>query len=93
MIPQEMVLEDGRKIFLVHYIFLAPKGTTSVAGQPATASKDTWKVACSPSVEELSSAGNRGVPYQRSEDPRAVNCPLCMKTELFKRHLAEIQRR
>lgn len=83
MSNQVMILEDGSEINLVHFQYRVD----GVNGNMRTDSD--WRIACTPSLTILHSHPRRGYPIARSEDPRAVNCPICQKTELFKIALAQ----
>lgn len=62
---QMMLLEDGSLVHLVHFTYQ---------------DGGVWKVACAPNLPCLSSVRGRAMPWRRSDDPRAVNCPLCQAT-------------
>ena len=70
MDDQVMILEDGSRINLVHF-------TCKDAGR--------WIIACSPSLLSQSAIDGRAMPWRRSDDARAVTCPLCKQTPEWKR--------
>lgn len=39
----------------------------------------TWVIACSPFLENLTAH----VPWMRTNDPRAVTCPMCLRSVIF----------
>ena len=86
---QEMILEDGiTTIVLVHYVYRSAAGTTIFAGNNILPDVEgTWKVACAPNLMELSAHFGQEFPWQRSDDPRAVNCPLCKRTNQYQHHM------
>lgn len=92
MPEQIMILPDGSGLLLVHFIYQSPEGLLRHAGIPlGPASGDTWKIACAPGTTMLNATENRPFPYQRSDDVRAVTCPLCKDTDEFKRAKNELQ--
>lgn len=42
-----------------------------------------WRIACMPNMVEFHRTKYH-LAYQRSDDPRAVNCPACKKTEAYR---------
>lgn len=76
MNAQTMILEDGSEINLVHFQYFVPTGLLDTPGE--------WRIACTPALNKLQAHPGRGYSMTRSEDPRAVNCPLCKKAEQFK---------
>jgi hypothetical protein len=81
------ILEDGTKFVLIHYTYLSPAGTTSAEGEVlAPEQLDSWKIACRPSLTVHHAGNGRTVPIRRSDDPRAVNCPECKRTDQFISH-------
>lgn len=88
---QQTVLEDGRVIVPVHLIYPSPPGVTSASGRPLAADAPaTWKVACEPGRYELGGMGGRACPLQRTDDYRAVSCPLCRATQIFHDEVARL---
>jgi hypothetical protein len=75
MLGQKMVLADGTEIHPIHFAFRHPDD-------------GTWRLACTPGLKELYAHGSREHPYQRSDDSRAVNCPMCKETLLFRNDIA-----
>ena len=65
---QTMVLEDGREIILIHFAVRNGKG---------------YKIACVPGLENFH-AFNRGHPWHRTEEVKAVTCKVCKSTAEFK---------
>lgn len=63
----------GRTITLVHYTY------RSVAGD---GSGNDWRIACMPGMTEFYHT-NYHPNVHRTDDWRAVSCPMCKKTELF----------
>ena len=68
-----MLLEDGTKVVPVHFVY-----------RPMLESgrKGVWKMACSPEMYVMKKGPDE--PYIRSEDVRAVTCPMCQNTLIFK---------
>ena len=83
MADQVMLLPDGTEIHLIHFIYLSPPGVVAAVGRRLTGAADTWKIACVPNMTQFSASGDRASPWRRSEDVRAVTCPLCSRTEFF----------
>ncbi len=82
---QVMLREDGSKQLLVHFTFLSPAGTTKVEGMSLGGSgPPTHKIACVPNLVQLSSHMKRSMPWHRTDDPRAVTCPMCEGTQEYK---------
>ncbi len=86
---QEMVLEDGTTLLLIHFLFQSPRGVLQITGRPLLPSEFTWKIACTPNLMEFGADRSRECPWMRSDDPRAVTCPLCKATEIFQQRLQE----
>jgi hypothetical protein len=63
-----IVSEEGGETVLVHF---------------ARRRGDSWTVACTPNLAELHAANGRLTPWHRSDDPRAVTCPLCINTPAY----------
>lgn len=82
---QVMIQEDGSELLLIHLTF--KRGKEYERQEGSLMSKDSWGVACSPNAVKLHGTHERG-PYQRSDDPRAVTCPMCIATELFREAMA-----
>ncbi len=76
MTPQTMVLEDGTRITVIHLAVMNHDQESLTIGDP------TWRLACAPNVPDLSANG-RMAPLSRSDDPRSVNCPLCLKSAAY----------
>jgi hypothetical protein len=89
--PQYMVLEDGSALLLIHFVYQAPPGVMRQQGvRLGPPAPDQWRVACTPRLPEadMSTGPKRQEVWHRSDDPRAVTCPLCKETEEFKRRMA-----
>src|SRR5215831_19802640 len=71
MHDQEMILEDGTTVILIHLVHKTPSG---------------WSIACVPNLEEknFSATDRRDHPWRRSDDPRAITCMLCKATKAYK---------
>jgi hypothetical protein len=74
--PLEAILPDGTLQVVVHYSLATPDGE---------------RIACSPSLTQLSAGYNRPVPYHRSAEPTAVTCRECKETEEYKQGLAQVR--
>ncbi len=72
---QVMLLEDATPILPVHYAVRTAEGP--------------HRIVCEPNLEYLHSLPRRPVPWQRTNDPRAVTCPLCKSTVAFQKALAQ----
>ena len=70
-----MILSDGTEIIPIHLVY------------PDEVDDRLMRIACIPGFDFV-----RGVafPWLRSDDPRAVNCPLCKETSEYKVGIAEI---
>jgi hypothetical protein len=91
MTTQEMLLEDGSWVLLVHFIYQAPEGLFVGLGLPLTDSKEKrWRIACAPEMLEQNfpTQTGRNFPVQRTNDPRAVSCPNCKQTQMYQDELA-----
>lgn len=69
MIDDFMLLEDGSKVTPVHFTFADGAGK--------------WWLACVPTLD-LEADNKRPAPWQRTNEPRAVTCPLCKRTDTYK---------
>lgn len=82
--PQIMICEDGSEMLLIHYTYLHEGGLLSPA--------PTWKIACVPNLMEHYKANGRMLPWLRSDEPRAVNCPGCVKSPEYIKAMDLIKR-
>lgn len=73
---QQMILEDGTSIILIHFTFLSPRKLLK-EGRVTDGPDLTWKIACRPFIVQIPQGEHGAVPYLRSEEPRAVTCPHC----------------
>lgn len=64
---------SGHYVTLIHFVY-----PTSDASPP------DWRIACMPNMVEFHSTPYHP-NYQRSDDPRAVSCPACKRTEVYKK--------
>lgn len=68
---QTMTLPDGTQITLIHYThFIGGLG-------------NGWRIACMPNMKELNSGDALQPNFQRTEDKRAVTCPMCKKSNAY----------
>ena len=72
---ETMISADGSEMVLCHFLCGPFPGAKSIVCMPGLNEK------------EMCSVHGREVPLQRTEDPRAVNCPMCKKTLEFKQSL------
>lgn len=78
------VQPDGTSFVPVHFLYRSPRGTAKLEGAPlGPVLPATWKVACMPYLGEIDPDNCRALPFQRSEDFRAVTCPRCLETEEY----------
>ncbi len=85
MDSQVMLLEDATALVLIHFAYLTPPGTVRAQGlRLGPPLPDAWRIACAPHLTEFSSAPTRPFVWHRSDDSRAVTCPLCKATDVFK---------
>ena len=69
MKQQVMILEDGSEINLIHYVHKV---------------RNVNKIACVPTLPEADMClGKKWYVWQRSDDPRAVSCPMCKATQEY----------
>ena len=47
-----------------------------------------WKVACMPGLDLEKDEGSRNHVYRRTDDARAVTCPLCKETAVWREAIA-----
>ncbi len=92
MDPQKHLLEDGvTEVTTIHFVYLSPAGTTAIQGQPLVAGKPTWKIACVPNLIQMAADRSRAFPWHRSDDSRAVTCPLCKETAAYKAQVVQLR--
>ncbi len=93
MKEQIQILEDGTQVLLIHLVYRSPAGLTSSIGEPVAPDRPpTWKIACTPNLLEMAATQSRAHPWLRTDDPRAVSCPMCKKTPVFQDLLAAQRR-
>ena len=69
----DQILPTGRNITLIHFVF-------PVSDQSPT----EWRIACMPKMTEFHLTPFHP-NYQRTDDPRAVTCPACKKTDMYEK--------
>ena len=77
MIPEKMILADGSEVTVIHFLFHPEFGAE--------------RIACMPGLTIFSSGKFRQVPHIRTDDVRAVNCPLCKKTADYSEGIGKIR--
>jgi hypothetical protein len=75
MHDQEMVLPDGSKLLLIHYV--APRAVDGAL-----------RLACAPNMVELHAYEHRQWPYRRTGETGPVTCPLCKETPAYQEAVA-----
>lgn len=80
-----LVLADGRTVTVVHFF----TNEKYVVREDQTMMRDTWRevphfIACMPNMREFGQTEYHPA-YHRSNEPRAVTCPECMKTHEYAR--------
>jgi len=81
---QTMVMPNGDSLLLIHFIYRAPGGSVDENGE--SSGGDVWRVACAPGMEDFAAhAVGQPFPWQRTEEPLGVTCPLCKETEKYRR--------
>lgn len=66
----EQISSNGQLITLIHFTYTVGLG-------------EDWRIACMPNMTEFHQTPYHP-NYQRSNDTRAVTCPACIKTSIFK---------
>lgn len=77
-----MVLEDGRQVAVVHLV--CQMATERQMPDGLMVPVVDWRIACTPGLQDLHGTNQRLEPWQRSEDVRAVTCPLCKRTQAYR---------
>lgn len=67
MTPETMILLNGSEVIVTHFLVTADFGP--------------GKIACVPGLTNFSASPIRAVPWIRSSELGAVNCPLCKKSK------------
>lgn len=67
----DQISAGGRKITLIHFVY-----ATDPSG-------GDWRIACMPNMREFHQTEYHPA-YQRTNDVRAVSCPACKKSDVFK---------
>lgn len=75
----QQITQSGTTITLIHFVSSVLVPTSD--GGPSI---PQWRIACMPKMPE-SEFGQTMYhpPHHRSDDPRAVNCLACKKTQVF----------
>ena len=68
--PTTILLEDGREVVLIHFVYPRPNGYGG----------EVWKIACMPN---LTGSFGKTTPNLKSGEVKAVTCPLCKETGEF----------
>lgn len=70
----EQITGMGEKISLIHFIYMSnPQGGLG----------EGWRIACMPNMREFHATAYH-THYERTDETRAVTCPGCKNTEIFK---------
>ncbi len=77
----DQVLATGGSITIIHFMreVMVPPSSIEPEGPPRT----QLRIVCMPNMTEFHQTLYHP-NYQRTDDVRAVTCPACMKTPLFK---------
>lgn len=87
------LLPDGSGRVCLHWIYEDKDGpietvdsVVQTSAGPKLLGARRWRMACCPQLTNIDPKreGVRIIPWQRSDDPRAVTCPRCMATDEFK---------
>lgn len=78
MSPETMILADGTEITTIHYL-VQPKFKAPY-------------IACTPGLEDFTAGKYRSSPWIRSDETKAVTCPMCKKTAEFMEAAATAKR-
>jgi hypothetical protein len=72
------ITPSGKFVTLVHFTYLAAKEDFSEneEGEP-------WRIACMPKMREFHATPYHP-NYQRTNEPKAVTCPACKETNIYK---------
>lgn len=68
---------------IIHFLVMIPATDHAVSGA------EMLRLACQPNNTQMSSFLHRPEPIPRTAEPRAVTCPLCRETTIFKEKRAE----
>jgi hypothetical protein len=86
-VGQYLLHEDGSETLLIHFAHNRPDDLMSQV--PRLRRVDTpYRIACVPNLISAAATPTRSWPYQRSDDPRAVTCPVCQSHPEYKRVMA-----
>jgi len=77
MTPETMILADGSEVTVIHFLFHPEFGQS--------------RIACMPNLRVFSASKFRQLPHIRTDDVRAVNCPLCEKTADYSEGIRKIR--
>lgn len=75
------LLPSGNSVTLIHFVskMMVPPTDSEPEGPPS----GQWRIACMPNMVEFHQTLYHPA-YHRTDDPRAVTCPACMKSTAFK---------
>jgi hypothetical protein len=94
------LLPDGTGRIRIHWLVRDPVGKIAIQSRvietswgPKVMEGQRWRMACQPHLASIApqQQGDKTVPYPCSDDPRAVTCPECMKTEEFEKARQELE--
>ena len=75
----DQVTAAGGLITIVHFMFESVLPPPEQEGPPVS----QWRIACMPNMTEFHQTPYHP-NYQRANDVRAVTCPACRKTQVFR---------
>ena len=82
MNPPTIVLESGEQVAVVHLVHQIRTERQMPDGLMVPVVD--WRIACTPGLQDLHGTMQRLEPWQRSEDVRAVTCPMCQQTVAYR---------
>lgn len=91
MLPQTQLTPDLQEFVLIHLLYQSSAGLIEQQGADLCPPRPkTWKIACVPGLLELAAHRSHPCPHLRTDDPRAITCPQCKKTVIYKERMAAL---
>ena len=82
----DQILATGEMVTLIHFISeVVPEENKQTFMRNLQ-----WRIACMPNMAELYATPHHPSP-RRTDDVRAVNCPMCKETAAYKKSLAILE--
>jgi len=83
--------EEGKQYICIHFVCYIPDDPLAPnLPSPHEVPRSEWRLACAPN-KDLNAPTLGLYALQRTDDPRAVTCPSCLRTPRYAMAIAALQ--